>query len=117
MRSRDPSRCADEPDLLTALHGVTGGNEGLAHVEVARDHTDAMVDVHHVAGEKELVDQRDDAAIRRPDRLTNGAAKIDAEVATRELAVEHATRAESTRDDRGARANEWLGPARRRVVR
>src|SRR5213594_231723 len=86
-------------------------------MEVPRDDTRAVIDVHHVSSEKEVVDEGDDTAIRRAHRITDRSLKVDAEVSARDLTVEDAPRAESTGDLRCAWAQERPRPELRRHVR
>ena len=57
-------------------------------MEVRGDYSRAVVYVNHVAGQEEIVDERDDTAIGRAYRLTDRASEIDAEVSRGERAVE-----------------------------
>src|ERR1051325_10907109 len=106
MRTRNASGIANQSDHLPALYYFSLMHKSLAQVKVRCHHTTAVIDVHDVAGEEEIGDQRHDAAIGRlywfPDRTT----KVHTKVTGRELTVEHATRAELARDHRGARAYE-----------
>ena len=90
MRTGYAAGVSNQSDHLPAFHGLTDMHERLAHVKVRGDHAAAVVDVHDVAGEKEIVDQRYDAAIGCFDRFADRASKIDAEVSGSELSVEHA---------------------------
>jgi len=66
VRARYPARRPDETDLLAPLHGVPHRHERLRQVEVSGDHAAAVIDVHDVPGEKEIVHQGDDAPVCRP---------------------------------------------------
>ncbi len=88
MRSRNPSRLAYQPDLLSPLHCVTNGHECLTQVEVRSDDPCAVIDVNHVAGEKKIVDERNHASISRSHWLPNGSSEIDTEVARGKRSIE-----------------------------
>ena len=64
MRASDPPSSADRSNLLTARDGVSLGDEHFTHVKVSGDDPVTVIDVHHVAGEKEFCDKRDYAPIR-----------------------------------------------------
>ena len=100
VRARHSARRSNQSDFLPALHRVADGNFRATHVEVAGDETVAVVHVHDVARQKELGDERHDAAVRREDRLTERATIVDAEMAARHSAVEHAPAPEPARDFR-----------------
>src|SRR5438309_1357468 len=117
VRSGDPARLADEPNYLTARHGVAFGDEGLTQVEVAGDDAGAVIDVDDRARKKEGVDESDDAAISGLDRVTHRSSKVDTEMTTGHRPVEDATGAEGAGDDRRSRPDEGRGPERRGLVR
>jgi hypothetical protein len=68
-------------------------------MEVRRYQPSAVIDVHHVASQKKIRDQRHYSAIRRSNRLSDPTPKVDAEVAAGELAIEQAARTERARYD------------------
>src|SRR5262249_46956365 len=76
----------------------------------------AVVDVHDVAGEKKLRDERDDAPIGRENHFADAPTIVHAEVTAGDAAVEDAAGAESTGDLRVAGAQEWERPQRRRLL-
>src|SRR5207253_2208660 len=117
MRSGHPPRLTNEPDRLPAHHRVTLRHQRLAHVEIPSDDTSAMIDVDHRARQKEGVDQSDDAAVGRANRIADGSAEIDAEMPARDSAVEHPAVPERTGDNRGSWTKECCRPERRRLVR
>ena len=117
MRSSDASGSSNQADLLPALDGISGGNLRLAHMEVARHESIAVVDVDDVPREKEFGDERDDAAIRGVDRIAGRSAIVDTEMAARDLAVEDAAGSELARDPSGSRPEEGQGEELRRVLR
>ena len=108
---------SDKTDLLSPLDGLAFRDERFAEMEVARHNTTAVIDVHDITGEKEIVDQHYDAAVRRMHRRANTAAEIDAQVPGRQHAVEGTTRAEPARNCRQARAKKWFGPQWRSRMR
>jgi hypothetical protein len=88
----------DQADNLSAGDGVPCGHECLAEVEVRGDQTAAVIDVDDIAREKEVVDQRDDAAIGSPDGLAYRSAEINTEMAARHPSVEQTPRSKFTGD-------------------
>src|SRR4051812_49000750 len=109
MRPRHASRGADPTDELAAFHRVTDGDQWLAQVEVRGDDARAVIDVHHAAGEKERVDEDDDAAVCGPYRIADRAAEVDAQVPRGELAVEHPAGAERAGHHGRARLEKGRG--------
>src|SRR4051812_13928833 len=117
MWSCDAPGVADQPDNLSALHGVASRHQRLAHVEVRGDYSAAVVDVDDIPGEKEPVDERNDSTIGRADRLTDRTPEVDTKMSRRQLAVEDAPRPEFTGDHGGARLEKRIRPHWRMVVR
>ena len=110
VRAGHPSGRSDKSDLLSPHDRVADRHERLAEVEVRGDDSAAVVNVNDVAGEKEVVDERDDAAVRRAHRLSDRATKIDAEVTAGHAAVEDASGPELARDYQ-CRADEGRKPS------
>ena len=54
---------ADQTDNLSAGYCVTHRHEWFAEVEISGNQSAAVIDVHNISGEKEIVDQGDDSAI------------------------------------------------------
>src|ERR1700694_2761136 len=117
MRTRHPPGGADQTDYLPAGDSVPHRHKCLAEVEIRGDETTAVIDVDNVAGEKEVVDERDNPAIGGAHGLAYRSAKINTQVATRHPAVEQTPRSKFTRDRRRPRTKERRGPHQRRVVR
>ena len=90
VRARHASGRADEPDRLTALNCVTFGDERFAHVKVCRNDTRSVIDVHNVAGEKEIVNERNNSTVGCNDGVSRLSPKVDPKMAAREPAIEHA---------------------------
>ena len=90
---------ADEADLLPPLDGVANSDERFAEMEIAGYDPSSMVDVNDVAGQKEIVDERNYAAIRGIHRLAYRSPEIDAEVTTGHLTVEETPTSKLTRHD------------------
>jgi metallophosphoesterase superfamily enzyme len=67
-------------------------------VEIRGNQAAAVIDVDDIAGEKEVVDQRDDTAIGGAHGLAHRSAEINAEVATGHPSVEQTPGSEFTRD-------------------
>jgi hypothetical protein len=99
MRTRHASGCPNQADLLPTLDGVANRDKRLAEMEIAGYDSGTMVDVNDVAGEKEFVDERNHAAIRRIHRLTYRSPEIDAEVAAGHVAVEETPASKLARHD------------------
>jgi len=99
MRTGYTSGGTDESDLLPPLHGVANCDERLAEMEIAGYDTGTMVDVNDVAGQKEIVDERNHTAIGGIHRLAYRSPEIDAEVATGHLTVEETPASELARHD------------------
>ena len=70
---------------------VADVDERLAEVQVAGGEAAAVIDVHDVPAEEEVVDERDDAVVRRTDGRADGSAEVDAEMPAGHLTVEGAT--------------------------
>lgn len=86
-------------------------------MKIRRHYPAAVIDVHDVAREKEIVDERNDTSICRANRRADSAAKIHTEVSARERSVEHPAAAESARHCRRSGTNERGSPHGRRIVR
>src|SRR5258707_12089274 len=99
MRTGDTTGLSDEPDDLTARHRVTFGDERLAHVEVAGHDPSPVIEVHHGSRQIERLDQSDNAAIRRLDRIANRSSEVDAQMAAGHRAVEHSACPKRARDE------------------
>src|SRR5689334_3003159 len=97
MRARHSTRSADDTNLLAALDGIADANRRLRQVEVACHHAGAMVDVHDIARQKEVVHEDHDSPVRRAHRIARLPGEIDAAVAACESAVEQPPRTEATR--------------------
>ena len=116
VRSGHATGCSDEADLLTAFDGIADGDLGLAHMEVARDDSVAMVDVNDIARKKKLGDECDDASIGRDNGIAFRSAVVDAEVAAGHLAVEDASGSELARHTSGTRPKKAEGEQLRSVL-
>ena len=68
-------------------------------MEISRDDTSAMIDVHHIPRKKKIRYERDHSTVRGADWFSDCATKIDAEVPAREPAVEQTPRSERAGDD------------------
>ena len=101
-----PPGRADKSDLLSSHDRVAYRNEWFAEVKIRRNHSAAVVDVDNVAGEEEIVDQRNDSAISGAHRLPNRTPEIDTEVAAGHAAVEDASGTELARDYRRSGSKE-----------
>ncbi len=88
MRTGNTSRRANETDFLSALDGLTFGDERFAQMEITRHHAAAVIDVHNVTGEEEIVDERDNPAVGSTHGSADTAAEIDAEVSACHHAIE-----------------------------
>jgi len=88
MRASNASRISHQPDFLSPLYGVANSDEGFAQVKVRCDDSGAVIDVDHIARQKEIVDERDDAPISCAYRLSYSAPEINAEMARSERTVE-----------------------------
>ena len=60
-------------------------------MKVGRHDSLAVIDVHHIAREKEIPDQRNDSAIRGTYRLAHLSPEIDAEMPAGQRSVEHSS--------------------------
>jgi len=78
MRPSHATGGTHDPNLLTALYRVSYRDGSLREMEIPGHHAPAMVDVHDIAGEKEVVHQGNDAPVRCP----NGIARLTREVHT-----------------------------------
>lgn len=88
MRASNASRISHQPDFLSPLHGVANCDERLAQVKVRRDDSGAVIDIDHIARQKEIVDERNNATISCAYRLPYSAPEVHAEMARSERAVE-----------------------------
>jgi hypothetical protein len=113
MRAGHSSSRSDESDPLSARNRVACRDQRFAQVEIGGYDSAAVIDVHDVAGEKEIVDERDDSAVRGPDRLSDCAPEIDTKMAAGHAAVEETSRSKLTRDYGRPRAKKGSGPHRR----
>jgi hypothetical protein len=116
VRASHSSRRSNEPDSLSPNHGIADGHQWLAQVKIRGDDPATVIDVDDVSCQKEVVDERDDAAIRGTYWLTDCAAKVDPEVPAGQAAVEDASGPELARDYGCARAKKRRGPHWRRIV-
>jgi len=98
VRSGHSPRRSDESDPLSSRDRVAYRHERLAEVKIRSDNSTTVIDVNHIAGEKEIVDESNDSAVRCEHRLSDGATEIDAEVTTGYAAVEDAAGSEFTGD-------------------
>jgi hypothetical protein len=83
---------------LSPHDGIANRHQWLAEVEVSGDYPTAVIDVNDVSSQKEIVDERHNATVRRAHRLTDSAPEIDAEVATGHATVEQAPGSEFAGD-------------------
>ena len=113
VRSGDAPSRSYQSDALSPRYRIANGHERLAEVEVCSDDSTTVVDVNHIAREKEIVDQCNDSAVRCQHWFSNRATEIDAEVTTGHAAVEDAARSELTGDHRRTRSKERSRPHRR----
>jgi hypothetical protein len=90
MRACYPTRRTYQPDNLSARNRIPGRDKWFAHVEVRGDDSSAVIDVDDIAGEEKIRDQCYYSAIRHADRISNAAAKIHAEMPSRQPAIEQA---------------------------
>jgi hypothetical protein len=95
MRTSHSSGGPDEPDLLAARNRISLRNQRAAQMEVAGDDTVAVVDVNDIARKKEVIDQRNDASIRRAHGRANTSREVHAEVPACKSAIERSSRAEA----------------------
>ena len=111
-----PTRRAHETQQCTALHRVAHRNARGAHVEVRGEQSRAMVHVHRIATEIEIVDESHHATIRRMNGSANRTGVIRAHMPRGNNAIEFARIAERARDATVARRDERCRPETRRVV-
>jgi hypothetical protein len=97
---------SDEPDLLSSLYSIAHGHECLAEVEIRGHDASSVIDVDDIAGQEEVVDERDDSAVRSIHRLTDGSPEIDTEVAARQVAIEDTPGSKLAGNYRRTRAEE-----------
>jgi hypothetical protein len=90
VRTSDASRISHQSDFLSPLHGVANCDERFAQVKVRRDDSGAVIDVDHIARQKEIVDERNYATISCAYRLPYSAPEVHAEMPRSESAVEQA---------------------------
>ena len=103
----------DESNPLSSRDRVAYRHERLAEMKIRGDDSTAVVDVNHIAGEKEIVDESNDSPVRCEHGLSECATEIDAEVTTGYPTVEDAAGSEFTGDHRCARSKEGSRPHRR----
>jgi hypothetical protein len=80
VRPRHSSRRANQSYFLSARDSISLGHQRATQMEVSGDNSIAVVDVHHIPGEKESVYKSNDSTIRCHDRRSRSSAKIHAEV-------------------------------------
>jgi len=68
-------------------------------MEIRGDNSATVIDVHDIPRQKEIVDESDYPAIGRAHRLAKCAAKVNAQVTSRQSPVEKSAGAKLTRDD------------------
>src|SRR5690348_18132724 len=88
MRASHTARGPHEANLLPALHGIPDGDERLGQMEVAGHDAAAMIDVHDIAGEEEIVHQRHHTPVRGADGIPRLAGEIHTPVTARQASVE-----------------------------
>jgi len=113
VRSGHSTCRSDESDPLSPGDRIAYRHERLAEMKIRGHDSTTVIDVHHIAGEKEIVDESNDSTVRCEHGLSERATEIDAEVATGYLAVEDAAGSEFTGDHRCARSKEGSRPHRR----
>ena len=98
MRAGHPARRADEPDLLSALDRITDSDVRLREVEIPGHDAAAVIHVHHVPREKEVLDESNHAAIRGAHGITRLPREIHSPVTARQTSVEDASRPKAASD-------------------
>lgn len=106
VRAGHSSCGPNESDLLSPLYGIPHCDEWFAEVEIRGHDASAVIDVNDIAGQEEVVDERDDAAVGSVHRLPHGPAKIDTEVAAGQVAIEDTPGSKLTGNYRRTRAKE-----------
>ena len=106
VRAGHSSCGSNEPDLLSSLYSIAHGHECLAEMEIRGHDASSVIDVDDIAGQEEVVDQRDDSAVGSIHRLTDRSTEIDAEVAAGQVAIEDAPGSKLTGNYRRARAKK-----------
>ena len=106
MRSGHSPCRSYEPNPLSPPHCVAHRHERFAEVKIRRDDSATVVDINHVAGEKEIVDECNNSAVRGEHRLSDRATEIDAKVTAGDPAVEDAAGTEFAGDHRCPRSKE-----------
>src|SRR5437763_1964282 len=114
MRAGHPARRADEPDLLSPLDRIADRDVRLREVEIPGHDAAAVIHIHHVPREKEVLDESNDAAIRGAHRITRLPREIHPPVTARQTSVEDASRPKAAGDARASWSYEWLRPEFRR---
>src|SRR5687768_13602028 len=113
MGSCNTSTRSHFADLLAFLDCVAFSYERTAEMKVTSDDPRAVIDVDDLAGQKEIIDERHDTAIRGAYRRSDRAREIHSKMSAREGAVEHPPRTESTGYGRRAWIYETAFPHRR----
>jgi hypothetical protein len=116
MRPGHAPRVSNQSNDLSAVHDLADVHQRFAQVEVRRYDSTAVIDVHHVAGEKEIVDERDDPTIGGFHRLADCAAKVHTEVAGGQCTVEETAGTELACNYRSARLDKRRRPHRPALV-
>src|SRR5436305_998409 len=78
VRASDAPGIAHQTDDLPPFHDVAHPDHRLAQMEIRSNHTATVVDVDHVAGEQEVIDEGDDSTVGCAHRLANRASEIAA---------------------------------------
>ncbi len=89
---------SDESDLLSPRDRVAHCHERFAEMEISGDDSTAVIDVDDIASQKEIVDERNDAAVRSAYWVSDRAAEIDAKVTAGHAAVKETAGSELARD-------------------
>jgi hypothetical protein len=89
VRTRHATRRPNQANDLSAIHRISNGHQRLAHVEVGGDYPATVVNVYDISRQKKIIHQRDDAPVGDADLFAFGSAKIDAQMSSCQLAVEH----------------------------
>ena len=103
--SYSPGR-SDEPNLLPARNRISLCDESATQMEVAGDDAVAVVDVHDIAGEKEIIHQCNHTSIRGAYGRADFSREVHAEVPACKSAIEGSSRSEAGSDRRRSRSDE-----------